>query len=313
MHHHCFAKASALILILALLPMTSCTVARTERFALILSSDEGHYWENIIEGAQNAAQHMGVELVCYAPDEENRVFLQDLPLKALEEDADAFIVASNGEKELIEVLQKIHHMPVVAIGNRLSTVETVTTVLNDNEQMGLNMASALSVLDDSEPRSALLLTDTAEYNANDLRELNLRKEMFAIGIRVSERIFTGENREWAYRQTMQHLYLHPELDAVVAFSAQSTVGAAQAVEYLGRDVVVVGTDIVPDMISYIESERVVGSVMRNSFGMGYLGVEYAVDYMRDEPVPANRTLVSVVVNGENLFTPEIESVVFPYE
>lgn len=314
MHHHHIAKAAALMLLAVMLVWTcGCADGGPKAVALILSSDTGHYWENIMEGAQTAAERMDVHLLCYAPDSEARVFLEDLPQIALEDGVDALIVASNGENELIEALKQTSHIPIVAVGTPLIGVECVSTVHNNNAQMGSNMARALEALQDNEPLSALLLTDSAEYESGELREYNLRRDMFAQGIRVSGRIFTGDNGDWAYRQTLQELYLHPELDAVVAFSAQATVGAARAVEYLERDVLVVGTDIVPEMIGYIESGRVVASVMRSAFGMGYLGVEYAVGDLNDEPVPGRRMLDTVTVDSSNLFTEQIEKVVFPFE
>ena len=91
------------------------------------------------------------------------------------------------------------------------------------------------------------------------------------------------------------------------------MGAALAAEYLDRDVAIVGTDIVPDLIECIEDGSVSATIVRNSFGMGYLGVEYAVDVLEGEEVPEVQTLSSVVVTRDNLFTPEIEKVVFPYE
>lgn len=314
MHHHHIAKAAALMLCIVLLcGAAGCSrEERPARVALIVSSSSGHYWENIQDGAQTAAQRLGAELTCYAPDEEKGIRLEELPQIALEEDADIFVVASNGEEELVTALTAIEGMNVIAVGDNLSELSPLCAVINDNSKMGENMALALSGKVEKSG-SAMLLTDTSEYDNKELREMKLRSGLFSQRISVSKRIFTGDNREWAYRQTLQELYLHPELDAIVAFSAQATVGAAQAVDYLDCDMVIVGTDIVPDLIECIENGQVTASVVRNSFGMGYLGVEYAVECFAGEPIPAKKTLASVVVTRDNLFTPEIEKVVFPYD
>ena len=130
---------------------------------------------------------------------------------------------------------------------------------------------------------------------------------------VRGRFFSGDNREWAYRQTLQQLYLWPDLDAIVAFSAKATVGAAQAAQYLDRDIPIVGTDIVTELIACIEDGSVDATIVRNSFGMGYLGVERAAGALRGEQIPEVQTLSSVAVTRDNLFTPEIEKIVFPYD
>lgn len=47
--------------------------------------------------------------------------------------------------------------------------------------------------------------------------------------------------------------------------------------------------------------------------MGYLGVERAAGALRGEQIPEVQTLSSVAVTRDNLFTPEIEKIVFPYD
>ena len=111
--------------------------------------------------------------------------------------------------------------------------------------------------------------------------------------------------------SLEHLW--PELDAVVAFSAKATVGAALAVEYLGRDVIIVGTDIVPGLIACIEDGTVDATIVRNAFGMGYLGVERALEITSGTDYPPEQTLSAVAVTRDNLFTPEIEKIVFSFD
>lgn len=314
MHHHHIAKATALMLC-ALLLLFAPGCAHKERalhVALIVSSDTGYYWENIMDGADAAAQRLGVSLRCYVPDEGYGLALDTLPALAVADGADALVVASSGEETLVEALRPLENVPLVALGDALTELTPVSAVLNDDSKMGENMALALSGRVEK-GSSALLLTDTPEFDGAEQREAQLRSGLFSQRVSVSKRIYAENNREWAYRQTLQQLYLNPSLNAVVAFSAESTVGAAQAVEYLNRNLIIVGTDVVPDLVECIETERVTASVVRNSFGMGYLGVEYAAAYLAGEQTPERRTLSSVVVTRDNLYTPDVEKVVFPYE
>ena len=63
-----------LVVLLLFLPLSGCNrKEQTARVALILSEGEGHYWENIAEGAQTAAQRMNVQLEIYRPDRESGV------------------------------------------------------------------------------------------------------------------------------------------------------------------------------------------------------------------------------------------------
>ncbi len=115
MHHHHIAKTAALMLCaLLLLSAPGCTRGeRPLRVALIVSSDTGYYWENILDGADAAAKRLGVSLRCYAPDEELGLALEMLPAQALEEGADALVVASSGEEELVEALRQLGDLDFV--------------------------------------------------------------------------------------------------------------------------------------------------------------------------------------------------------
>lgn len=309
MRHHHVAKALALTL-LCLLLVPGCEQGdEPVQVALILSGASGHYWENIVEGAQTAAERMDIPLRCYMPDEEKEIRLEDLPAQAARDGADALVVASQGQQELLDALEGIG-LPLIAVGTQIEGAEAA--VLNDDAKMGQSAAQALAA-SLAEGDGVLLLADSAEYREADLRETSLRENLAAKGVTVRGRFFSGDNREWAYRQTLQQLYLWPDLDAIVAFSAKATVGAAQAAQYLDRDIPIVGTDIVTELIACIEDRSVDATIVRNSFGMGYLGVERAAGALRGEQIPEVQTLSSVAVTRDNLFTPEIEKIVFPYD
>ncbi len=312
MRHHHIAQAAAVMLLCALALLQGCARREeTAHVALIVSSSTGHYWENIIEGASTAAQRLGVEMTCYAPDEEAGVTLEMLPGMAVRDGAEALIAATQGEEELIAALAEAN-LPLVAVGTPISHTHLVSTILNDDAKMGSNIAKALAG-ELTAGDQVLLLADNAEYKPTERREYNLRQDLDRMGVKIRGRFYSGDKREWAYRQTLQQLYLWPELDAVVAFSAQSTVGASQAAEYLNRDLTIIGTDIIPDLIECIRDGSVSATIVRNSFGMGFLGVEYAAGALNGESQTRYKTLSSVVVTSDNLFTPEIEKVVFPYE
>ena len=311
MRHHHAAKALALTLLLCALLLLGCEARETRpRAALLLPEAEGHHWENLREGAEAAAERLNVELTCYAPDEEAGLDAEDLPALAQADGAQVLIAAGPGDRRWREALSTFV-LPLVAVG--LETEKADAAVHNDDAKMGRSAAQALAAHLEAGD-CVLLLTDSAEFHPEEnVREDALRKALEERGVTVRGRLFSGDNLEWAYRQTLQQLYLWPELDAVVAFSAKATVGAALAVEYLGRDVIIVGTDIVPGLIACIEDGTVDATIVRNAFGMGYLGVERALEITSGADYPPEQTLSAVAVTRDNLFTPEIEKIVFSFD
>lgn len=291
MRHHHVAKALALTL-LCLLLVPGCEQGdEPVQVALILSGASGHYWENIVEGAQTAASAWTSPCAATCRTRKRRSGSRTCRRRPARDGADALVVASQGQQELLDALEGID-LPLIAVGTQIEGAEAA--VLNDDAKMGQSVAQALAA-SLAEGDGVLLLADSAEYRETDLRETSLRENLAAKGVTVRGRFFSGDNREWAYRQTLQQLYLWPDLDAIVAFSAKATVGAAQAAQYLDRDIPIVGTDIVTELIACIEDGSVDATIVRNSFGMGYLGVERAAGpcagsrSRRCRPSPASRS------------------------
>lgn len=193
MRHHHVAKALALTL-LCLLLVPGCEQGdEPVQVALILSGASGHYWENIVEGAQTAAERMDIPLRCYMPDEEKEIRLEDLPAQAARDGADALVVASQGQQELLDALEGID-LPLIAVGTQIEGAEAA--VLNDDAKMGQSAAQALAA-SLAEGDGVLLLADSAEYRETDLRETSLRENLAAKGVTVRGRLFSGDNRESA--------------------------------------------------------------------------------------------------------------------
>lgn len=156
--------------------------------ALILSGASGHYWENIVEGAQTAADAAWTSPCAATCRTRKRRSGSRTCGAAARDGADALVVASQGQQELLDALEGID-LPLIAVGTQIEGAEAA--VLNDDAKMGQSVAQALAA-SLAEGDGVLLLADSAEYRETDLRETSLRENLAAKGVTVRGRFFSGD-------------------------------------------------------------------------------------------------------------------------
>lgn len=88
--------------------------------------------------------------------------------------------------------------------------------------------------------------------------------------------------------TMENiLQSQPELDAVFAHNDEMVLGALEAIEGSGRELIVVGFDGIDDAYDAIRAGRLDATVEEQAGPMGELGVETALKIVRGEKVEAS--------------------------
>lgn len=80
------------------------------------------------------------------------------------------------------------------------------------------------------------------------------------------------------------LQANPEIDAVFAHNDEMALGALQAIEASGRDIIVVGFDATDDAVKAVEDGLLAATVAQKLVLIGKLAVETAVKQLNGEAV-----------------------------
>ena len=130
-------------------------------------------------------------------------------------------------------------------------------------------------------------------------------------------INTLAEAEDACEGTVAMLQDHPEINALLAFNEPTTVGAAQAVEQLGRteEIWLVGFDSNVASVDAMQTGAVDALVVQNPYAMGYLGVESAYRLLAGQKadVPVLQDTETSTVTRETMFTLDSQKVLFAFE
>ena len=79
---------------------------------------------------------------------------------------------------------------------------------------------------------------------------------------------------------------YPDLKAVICHNDDMSMGALQAAEAQGRDIVIIGTDAIPDALAAVKEGRLDGTVLQDAATQASTAVDVAVKVAKGEEVEA---------------------------
>ena len=107
---------------------------------------------------------------------------------------------------------------------------------------------------------------------------------------------------------------YPNLEMIAGVNEYSSVGAARAVQKhdMEDQIQVVGVDSSQEAVQLMEKGVFKGIVVQKAFKMGYLGVTETVRMLQGKPYDENVNSGCQLVTPENMYSSEIEKLIFPF-
>ena len=305
-----FAWPVAVVLLLAaLLGGCGFTTAKVH-VALVVRESGDQHAEDLLEGARTAADKYGLTSREYVYTDISG--LEALLTQAADDGADAIVLELNSVLPASFRLPETT-LPIITIGAMPNIPPVVASILNRDNSMGENMGREVMRRIGLQTHVALI-ADTPAFSVQDEREIRLRDNLGYCGTTIAARINGKDNLDEAYRSTLEILSDHPEVRAILAFGAQGTLGAAKAVVEVGRgDVQIIGTDVTAGTVEALETGAIDAFFVRRSFAMGYRAMETVARVLVGETVAERFYLDAVLVDQDNLYTPEMETLLFPMD
>ncbi|WP_010273397.1 substrate-binding domain-containing protein [Paenibacillus senegalensis] len=182
-------------------------------------------------------------------------------------------------------------------------VEVITFTQNDNydvfvgtdpKQSGIFMGEILAEALGGKGNVALLQGQIG-HSAEITRGEGLQEALFDKypDIKLLTQQTANWNRDEAMRITEDWLQRFPDIDAIAAQNDEMAMGALQAVEAVGKDIIIVGIDGIPDALRAVRDGRLYATVLDNVTEEGKRAVEVAVGLIEGETFE-NEELVDYV-------------------
>ncbi len=274
------------------------------------------FWTSLIQGAEMAAKEYNADIRVWAPDEENDVEGQNKLLeKAIQEKPDSILISPSSFTESDALLQKAKEQ-----GIHISFIDSYTqedvqdiTVATDNLEAGQLLGKFAAKLLGPDDQIAIVSHVKGVSTAVE-REKGFRSGLGRLKENIVEVVYCDSRYDKSYELTEELMKKYPDLKMIAGMNEYSSVGAARAVkaEHAEDRIHVVGVDSSQEAVQLMEHGVFQGIVVQKAFKMGYAGVRETIKMLRGENYKTNVNSGCELVTPDNMYTSEIEKLLFPF-
>lgn len=307
-------KRAVMLILFLLLYLTGCNdKTKPERIHLIVKATDSEFWRSVKKGALACAEKNGYELIFLGPEQESQ-YMEQITIfeQSLNEKPDAIILAA-GDYYLLSEPVKNSNIPIIILDSSVEGGYGEATVMTDNTRIGADLGGEVVKRFGTEGTIGVInyvqTTSTAIERWSGFSDTIARHS----GLEIVSVQYCGADIDLAKQQTIEMIAKYPDIDVIVGLNAQSTIGAARAVEELKKQVFVGGVDCMVEQADYIEKGIIDVTILQNPYMMGFYSVEIAARVLAGEAVEKLNYVDTYIIDIETLFDKESQELIFPIE
>ena len=296
-------KIVALLLSLCLVLGAASAMAAGEKIALITMDSIDQHWVTLNEGAQKAAEELGVTVTFMAPNTKDDAQQIEQVNNAVAGGYQALIVAANGPDAISSALNEAVAQGVkIVYVDSPANVEAEATFSTDNRAAGQTAGETMiAALEEKGITSGNIgiINVNAATDSCVMREEGFRAAFEGTDFTIMETQY-GEG-DAAKSQSIAENYITQGVVGIFGCNEGSTTGAGNAIKASGSDAIVgVGFDKSDAILGLIEDGYLLATMAQNPDVMGYEGVKAAVAALNGEDLggAVTDTGVSVLTKAE---------------
>ena len=263
---------------------TELTAAEDYKIALITMDSIDQHWVTLNEGAQKAAEELGVTVTFMAPNTKDDAQQIEQVNNAVSAGCQAIIVAANGPDAISSALNEAIAAGVkVVYVDSPANVEAEATFSTDNKAAG--QTAGETMLAELEAQgitsgSIGIVNVNAATASTVAREEGFRAAFEGTDFELLETQY-GEG-DAAKSQSIAENYITQGVVGIFGCNEGSTTGAGNANKAADGSVIVVGFDKSDAILGLIEDGFVLATMAQSPDVMGYEGVRAAVAALNGE-------------------------------
>ena len=270
------------------------------KIGLSLSTLNNPFFVTLKEGAEEAADKAGVELIV--------VDAQDDPAKEatniedlIQQGVDAILVNPTDADAVVPSILKANEadIPVFTIDRGASGGVVISHIASDNIAGGVVAGKFLCEAMGGEGKVVELEGIAGTSAARDRGQgFNTFMSSECSGVEIVARQTANFNRAEGLTVFENILQAQPVINGSFAHNDEMILGAIEAAEAAGRaaEIIFVGFDAVDDAVAAVNAGKLAGTIAQQPAEMGRLGIETAVAYLDgntvDQYIPVDLSLVS---------------------
>ncbi len=285
------------VAVVALLLVTSASFAQDAplRFGAIIKTEANEYWQAMAAGYEFAAARYGVEVVVGSvPTEADTDEQLALAESYLDQNFDALLVSPITPSNLNSALAAATEagIPVINVDELIPVdaaadagINIALRIASNNYQAG--QLAGNYVLANLEAGSQVAILEGLAGNVSG----QARRDGFFDTVNGTMEVVASQPADWDRSRALDVatniLQSNPDVKALYAANDTMALGAAEAVRAAGLEgqIIIIGTDAVPEALDAIREGRMTGTVAQYPFEIGVLAVENAIKLVAGRPIP----------------------------
>jgi len=270
-------------------------------------------WDVEHLGASSAADQHKLRLYWNAPTSENDVAGQASVIERVGRGKyQGLVLAPDHTLATLTPLRRVlaAGLPVVVVSAQLDLPPSgrLSYIVNDDEKMGELAVEEVARL--LHGKGYLALVGLARYGPGVATRVRSAEALLAAhypDIQVVGRVAGTYDSSRSEDLTTGILSAHPELNAVLSFTAVSTRGVHAALKSrsLQHTVRLVGCEQDADLIGFLGAGEIAALVGENTYRMGFEAVGQIADSLAGKPVRARSVVAPLLITKANLNTAEV--------
>ncbi len=280
--------------------------------AVIIRGKNSDTWQNIRQGAEQAASELFVDLSFITLSEENNLQEQ---IYLLEREylggANAIILAAADSQQLVAPVENIiDKVPVVCMESPVNTPRLNAYVASDDYAMGVELAQKLL---EQNCYKRIAIIDSSLYCDNIRQRLEGMHSVLEPYGGETVRWIVPDNTQQAVDQLIQ-LAQRGEADVLVALDATTLEMTGQVLWDLGlsQSIELFGFGASDKVASFMEKGVVQATIVKNDFAIGHQAVQVAVNALKKQSVDNTILVDHRLITRENMYDIENQHLLFPF-
>lgn len=272
-----------------------------QRIGLSISTLNNPFFVSLRDGAQQAADEAGVELII-SDAQNDAATQQDDVQNFVTQQVDAILVNPVDSEAVVPAVQAANQadIPVIALDRGAAGGEIATLIASDNVEGGRLAGEELIELVGSGPVAQLEgipgASPTRDRGQGFEEAINAQDAVELVASQTA-----NFDRAEGLNVTENILQSSPEIKGIFAQNDEMALGAVRALgNRAGTDVKIVGFDAVEDALKAIQDGKMNATVAQQPDRIGSLGVENAMKVIEGESVDENIPVPVKLVTEENV-------------
>ncbi len=282
------------------------TAAGGEKYGVVLKTLSSEFWQSAQKGAEEKAAELGVEVEVLAANSEDDVEGQMNVFETMIQSGEyaGFAVAPLSDSNLVNTIveanekgylvanidERVNDENLTAAGGHL-----VSFVTTDNEFVGKTAGEYIASLLSSGDEVAII-EGKAGATSGEKRKAGCQAAFEASGLVIVDSQPADWDKTKAYDLATNLISKNENLKAIYCCNDTMAMGAQEAVQNAGKDIIVVGTDGNSDAIESVKAGNLTATVAQDPAGVAARSLELLVKAHQNGEKPGDVAIIEEYVD-----------------